>query len=87
MALSYNYNLPEWLRVEALVNNMGWDNGLRIGVRGRDGDVALFSKASGIGVLHEPGRSDRCALTQRQILEHVIETATTQLAILALEEK
>lgn len=89
MALSYNYNynLPEWVRVEQVVTHATLSHGLRIGLRGYDGDVTLFSVDDGIEVVKAPGRSDRCGLSQRQILEHVIETATKQLAILALEEK
>lgn len=81
------YTLPEWIRVEAVRNSNTLDMGLRIGLRARDGDTALFELYAGLDVLRSPGRSDRINMTQRQLLEHVIELASKQLAILALEGK
>lgn len=86
-AIVDTYTLPEWIRVEAVRNNNTHDMGLRIGLRARDGDVSLFAQYAGFDVLRSPGRSDRVNLTQRQLLEHVVEVTTKQLAILALEGK
>lgn len=79
--------LPEWVVVLVQQDAFTRSHGLHMGIRARDGDVTLFH-AMGISVNEYPsGGRDKCNLTQRQILERVIETATTQLAILALEEK
>lgn len=78
--------LPEWFRVEALIDH-GSDNiGLRCGIYARDGDVTLFSMHK-LTAVYSPARPMRLNVTKRQILESVLETVSKQLAVLALEDE
>jgi hypothetical protein len=81
----YDNEIPVWLDISAVKKAGEQSTMLSVRLHCRDADVqAVYIP---VDVLLQPGRSERIALSKRDVLEMIQSNVTQQLAIIALEDK
>jgi|AntAceMinimDraft_13_1070369.scaffolds.fasta_scaffold40599_1 hypothetical protein len=81
----YDNEIPVWLDISAVKAAGEATTMLSVRLHCKDADVqAVYIP---VEVLHQPGRSERIAMTKRDVLEMIQSNITHQLAVIALEGK